>query len=49
MPKRGERFTVRVELLEPRVRSKGLRGSVELSRDVLARLAAMEGEFFDGR
>jgi 1-acyl-sn-glycerol-3-phosphate acyltransferase len=49
LPRRGERFAVQVEVLEPGDRTRGLRGSVELSRRILARLAAMEGAYFDGR
>ena len=48
-PVRGERFRVRVEELEPKSASGGLRGSLEVSRQVLAKLADMEREHFDGR
>lgn len=42
LPARGERFRVRVEVLEPTSEHGGLRGSVEISRQVLERLAALE-------
>jgi len=49
MPKRGERFSVRVAPLDAGGGKKGLRASVELSRRILERLAEMEGAYFDGR
>jgi 1-acyl-sn-glycerol-3-phosphate acyltransferase len=48
-PARGERFRVRVEELEPKSARNGLRGSLEVSQQVLARLAEMEQEHFDAR
>jgi 1-acyl-sn-glycerol-3-phosphate acyltransferase len=48
-PVRGERFHVRVEALEPKSESGGLRGSLEVSRQVLAKLAEMEREHLDAR
>jgi hypothetical protein len=48
-PARGERFRVRVEELEPKSERAGLRGSLEVSRQALAKLAEMEREHFDGR
>ncbi len=49
LPARGERFRVRVCELEPKSERSGLRGSLEVSRQVLAKLAEMEREHFDGR
>jgi len=49
LPARGERFHLRVCELEPKSERSGLRGSLEVSRQVLAKLAEMEREHFDGR
>jgi 1-acyl-sn-glycerol-3-phosphate acyltransferase len=48
-PARGERFRVQVEELEPKSERGGLRGSLEVSQQVLAKLSEMEREHFDGR
>jgi 1-acyl-sn-glycerol-3-phosphate acyltransferase len=48
-PVRGERFRVVVEELEPKSERGGLRGSIEVSQQVLGKLAEMEQEHFDGR
>lgn len=48
-PARGERFRVRVEELEPKSDHGGLRGSLEVSRQILAKLGDMEREHFDAR
>jgi 1-acyl-sn-glycerol-3-phosphate acyltransferase len=48
-PVRGERFRVRVEELEPKSDHGGLRGSLEVSRQILAKLGDMEREHFDAR
>ena len=48
-PARGERFRVRVEELEPKSDHGGLRGSLEVSRQILAKLGDMEQEHFDAR
>jgi hypothetical protein len=44
MPARGERFRVRLALFEPKSTASGLRRSLDLSRQVLGRLAALEEE-----
>lgn len=49
MPARGERFRVRLALLEPKSEAEGMRGSVELTRQVLAKLAELEREALDDR
>ena len=41
-PRRGERFRVEVALHEPKTDTAGLRGSREIARGILARLAEME-------
>ena len=48
-PAPGERFRVRVEPLEPKSDHGGLRGSLEVSRQILAKLGEMEREHFDAR
>jgi hypothetical protein len=48
-PARGERFRVRFSSLEPKTEHAGLRGSLEITRQILARLAALETEWFDAR
>jgi 1-acyl-sn-glycerol-3-phosphate acyltransferase len=49
VPARGERFRIRLETLTPRTRHTGLRGSRDIARQIVARLAAMEEELFNGR
>jgi len=49
LPARGERFRVEAELFEPKSDHRGLRGSVDLGRQILMRLDAMERRFFDAR
>ena len=49
LPARGERFRVRVDELEPKSDHGGLRGSLEVSRQILAKLGDMEREHFDAR
>jgi hypothetical protein len=49
LPARGERFRVRVSSIEPKPARGGLRGSVEVSRQVLDELVALERSHFDGR
>lgn len=46
LPARGERFEVRVSVLEPRTSQRGLRGSVETSRRILDELVRLEAEHF---
>jgi hypothetical protein len=48
-PARGERFRVRFASLEPKTEHGGMRGSVAISQQILARLAALETEWFDAR
>lgn len=49
LPVRGERFRVRLGLLEPKSEAEGLRGSVELTRQVLGKLAELERETLGDR
>jgi 1-acyl-sn-glycerol-3-phosphate acyltransferase len=48
-PARGERFRVRLASLEPKSEHAGLRGSLEITRQILARLAALEAEMLGAR
>jgi 1-acyl-sn-glycerol-3-phosphate acyltransferase len=49
LPARGERFRVQVSGITPAPRRPGLRGSVEVSREILGELARLERRHFDGR
>lgn len=49
MPRRGERFRVQAEAFEPKTDQRGMRGSLDISRQILTRLAEMERRHFDGR
>jgi hypothetical protein len=42
LPVRGERFRVALDVVEPRPEHGGLRGSVEVSRQIVGRLAELE-------
>jgi hypothetical protein len=42
VPRRGECFRVRLALYEPNSQARGLRRSVDLTRQVLERLASLE-------
>ena len=48
-PRRGERFHVSVACIEPKSDRRGLRGSLDVARQITARLAEMEQRYFDGR
>ena len=48
-PKFGETFRISVACFEPKSDHRGLRGSVDISGQILERLAAMEREHFGGR
>jgi 1-acyl-sn-glycerol-3-phosphate acyltransferase len=47
-PASDQRFRVLLDCFEPKTDHKGLRGSVDLSRQILARLAALEKRYLDG-
>ena len=48
LPARNQRIRVQLDCFEPKTDARGLRGSVDLSRQILARLAQMERRHFDG-
>jgi 1-acyl-sn-glycerol-3-phosphate acyltransferase len=48
-PARGERFRVALRCLEPKSTDAGLRGSLDLSRQILGCLAELERRHFEGR
>jgi 1-acyl-sn-glycerol-3-phosphate acyltransferase len=49
LPRRGERFELKLEIMRPRTRAPGLRGSRDIARQIVARLAKMEAEYFNDR
>jgi hypothetical protein len=49
VPARGESFGVLLDCFEPKSERKGLRASIDVSRQILERLAALEARYFDGR
>jgi 1-acyl-sn-glycerol-3-phosphate acyltransferase len=49
LPVKGERFHLATSWLEPTTTKAGLRGSVDLTNQILNRLEEMEREYFDGR
>jgi len=49
LPRRGERFHVEVACIEPKSDHRGLRGSLDVARQITAQLAEMERRYFDGR
>ena len=49
LPVRGDRFRVALAEIEPKTDEAGLRGTRDLARQVVARLAAMEREHDRGR
>jgi 1-acyl-sn-glycerol-3-phosphate acyltransferase len=46
LPARGERFHVSVSLLEPKSDARGLRRSLDLTRQVVGRIADLEDHYF---
>lgn len=48
-PVTGERFRAQLEVIEPKSDQSGLRGSLDIMRQILERLAEMERRHFDGR
>jgi 1-acyl-sn-glycerol-3-phosphate acyltransferase len=48
-PVRGERLHLRMKLMQPRSRHSGLRGSRDVAQQIVAKLAEMEKDYFDGR
>jgi 1-acyl-sn-glycerol-3-phosphate acyltransferase len=49
LPARGDRFRVTLAPMEPKTERRGMRGSVEIGRQILAGLAELERRHFDGR
>ena len=49
MPVRGEVFRGSLALIEPKTDQAGLRGSRDIAQQIVARLGALEQEYFDGR
>jgi hypothetical protein len=47
LPARGDRIRARIAWLEPKSDLHGLRGSLDVSRQIVARLAELEREHFD--
>lgn len=45
-PARGERFRVLLDCFEPRSEQRGIRASVDVSRQILQRLAGLEARYF---
>ena len=48
-PTRGDRLRVSLSFVEPKTDHTGLRGSCDVTRQIVARLTKMEQEHFDGR
>jgi hypothetical protein len=48
-PRRGERFRAELSCFEPKADRGGLRGSLDVARQIVARLAELERRHFDGR
>lgn len=49
LPVKGETFHLSTSWLEPATEKKGLRGSVDITDQILTRLEAMEAAYFDDR
>jgi 1-acyl-sn-glycerol-3-phosphate acyltransferase len=47
LPARGDTLRARIAWLEPKTDQRGLRGSLDVSRQILTRLAELEREHFD--
>jgi hypothetical protein len=48
-PARGEVFRGRTALLEPKSDQRGVRGSLDIARQIVSKLAELEKEHFDAR
>ncbi len=48
-PARGERFHVTLRCIEPKSDARGLRGSLDVSRQIVTQIAEMEEAWFDDR
>lgn len=49
LPRRGEHFRLRTALLEPKSEHEGVRGSLEVARQIVAKLAELEREVLRDR
>ena len=49
LPTRGDRFRVSLRSLEPKTTQRGLRGSLDISKQIISQLAEMERRYFDDR
>jgi len=49
LPVKGETFHLAMSWLEPATEKRGLRGSVDITKQILTRLEEMEEAYFDGR
>lgn len=49
VPRRGDRFSGLLEVIEPKTDHQGVRGSRDIAHQILARLADMERSYFDAR
>ena len=49
LPARGDRFRVVLQSLEPKTTQRGLRGSLNISKQIISQLADMERGYFDDR
>jgi len=49
VPRRGDRFSGLLEVIEPKTDHLGVRGSRDIAHQILARLADMERSYFDAR
>jgi hypothetical protein len=48
-PARGEVFRGRLALIEPKSDERGLRGSLDISRQIVGKLVELERDHFDDR
>ncbi len=48
-PRRGERFRAELRCFEPKSDQSGVRGSLDVARQIVSQLAEMERRHFDGR
>ena len=49
LPATGERFRLKLECIEPKSDARGLRGSLDISRQIVTRLVEMENNWFNDR
>lgn len=49
LPARGDRFRIALRSLEPKTTQRGLRASLDISKQIISQLADMERRYFDDR